>query len=52
MLGQMRLLLVPAVEHHEILFGRVPRIVATDRGSILAAASSAFAKWVFGPRPS
>jgi IS5 family transposase len=26
------LLLVPAVEHHQTLFGRVPRMVATDRG--------------------
>ena len=26
------LLLVPAVEHHQSLFGRVPRTVATDRG--------------------
>src|SRR3954471_1239269 len=26
------LLLVPAVEHHQRLFGRVPRTVATDRG--------------------
>ena len=26
------LLLVPAVEHHRVLFGRVPRMVATDRG--------------------
>lgn len=26
------LLLVPAVEHHQGLFGRVPRMVATNRG--------------------
>ncbi|MES1172641.1 MAG: hypothetical protein ABUL77_05350 [Bacteroidota bacterium] len=26
------LLLVPGVEHHKKLFGRVPRMVATDRG--------------------
>jgi transposase, IS5 family len=30
--GHDSALLVPSVEHHEHVFGRVPRVVATDRG--------------------
>jgi IS5 family transposase len=30
--GHDSALLVPSVEHHEQVFGRVPRVVATDRG--------------------